>query len=448
MITISAVLIVKNESNHLDRCLTALHDVVDEIVIADTGSTDNTIEIARRHTPEVIAIPWQDDFSLARNSAIEHASGDWILVVDADEVVQDPVLSRQYLQRFTDKKHFIGTILVQSPTILNGEKSISNSHIKRFFPRLGYKFYGHIHEQVEAEQQPVQTASTGIRVMHSGYLHDIDDINHKSHRNIPLLQKAIDKEPEDEYLHYQLGRGYFTLGDYSSCILPLEKALELIQFSPNKLPLGIHGPVAREMLTNAITSLGYAFVNLGDIPAARSLVNQHKLLNHIGTQWADFSHLCGYLAFLEGDINGAISGYEQSLLYGQAREDVEGTGSYSSAYHLGLLAEVEGDIAAALSFYTSALELNVNYKPALKRCVECATENNLPLSKKLHSLVEYGLASKPETRNQAQPCNEPVHSIHTKTNHQQTVLPATTNTRCNQPTGKPTISVRHGKVAG
>ena len=82
---ISAVLIVKNEEAVLDECLAALH-WVDEIVVYDTGSTDATREIAAKYTDCVIEGFWDDDFAGARNRAIEHATGEWILTVDADEV--------------------------------------------------------------------------------------------------------------------------------------------------------------------------------------------------------------------------------------------------------------------------------------------------------------------------------------------------------------------------
>ena len=80
-------MIVKNEEQFLDQCLAALDGVAHQIVVVDTGSTDRTVQIAKAHGAEVHHFDWCDDFAAARNFALEHARGDWVLVLDADEVL-------------------------------------------------------------------------------------------------------------------------------------------------------------------------------------------------------------------------------------------------------------------------------------------------------------------------------------------------------------------------
>ncbi|MBR5910088.1 MAG: glycosyltransferase family 2 protein, partial [Schwartzia sp.] len=82
---ISACYIVRNEAAKLDRSLASLEGAVDEIIVVDTGSSDDTVKIAETHGARVSHFPWQDDFSAARNVSLSKATGDWILVVDADE---------------------------------------------------------------------------------------------------------------------------------------------------------------------------------------------------------------------------------------------------------------------------------------------------------------------------------------------------------------------------
>src|SRR3990167_6711291 len=89
MPTISLCMIVKNEERYLDQCLNSVKDLADEIIIVDTGSTDRTKEIAKKFNAKIFDFKWTDDFSAARNESIKHATKDWILVLDADEVLDE-----------------------------------------------------------------------------------------------------------------------------------------------------------------------------------------------------------------------------------------------------------------------------------------------------------------------------------------------------------------------
>ncbi|NFE60776.1 glycosyltransferase family 2 protein [Clostridium botulinum] len=85
---ISLCMIVKNEECTLEKCLKRVSEFVDEIIIVDTGSTDNTNKIALKYTDKVYGFEWCDDFAKARNFSIKKASNDWILILDADEVIE------------------------------------------------------------------------------------------------------------------------------------------------------------------------------------------------------------------------------------------------------------------------------------------------------------------------------------------------------------------------
>src|SRR5579863_8983698 len=85
MPTVGLSMIVKNGADFLAPCLESLRGLVQQIVIADTGSTDSTCEIARSFGAEIIQVPWENDFAKARNQALEPVTTDWVLVLDADE---------------------------------------------------------------------------------------------------------------------------------------------------------------------------------------------------------------------------------------------------------------------------------------------------------------------------------------------------------------------------
>src|SRR3989344_2135515 len=90
--TISLCMIAKNEEKHLEECLNSVKELVDEVIIVDTGSTDKTKQIAKKFNAKIYDFKWVDDFSAARNESLKHATKDWILVLDADEVLDKEAL--------------------------------------------------------------------------------------------------------------------------------------------------------------------------------------------------------------------------------------------------------------------------------------------------------------------------------------------------------------------
>ena len=131
------------------------------------------------------------------------------------------------------------------------------------------------------------------------------------------------------------------------------------------------------MLTNAIVSLAYAYANCERLQDAEALLGKHIALGHMGTQWADFYHVCGYIALMLGDVERAKAGYTESMRCGTVREDVIGTGSFASAYHLGLLAEAEKDTVGAIRNYGQSLEFKPDYQPTLDRYLDFMVENEV-----------------------------------------------------------------------
>jgi tetratricopeptide (TPR) repeat protein len=138
--------------------------------------------------------------------------------------------------------------------------------------------------------------------------------------------------------------------------------------------------VGRETLTTLITSLTYALANTGRLAEAEALLSEHRALDHHGTHWADFHQARGYVALMRGDIERAKAAYAESMRHGASREDVAGTGSYASAYHLGLLAEAESDLAGAVGHYAAALGCKPDYRVALDRYVDFIVEYQISVA--------------------------------------------------------------------
>lgn len=377
---ISAVLIVKNEQEHLPACLAALDGVVDEIVVADTGSTDRTREVAEGFTERVFLVPWTQDFAAARNAAIAHARGAWILSIDADECIEGGEHAGATLREFVARHGagVVGRMAIHNVDDGSGVIEETIDHTERFFYRAGYQYAGAIHEQLESLGPQKLAADTGVQLIHTGYAQDPAASDHKARRNIPLLIEAIATHPDDEYAYFQLGKAHYALKEYALAAEAFDAALARMQFDGAQLPQGRLGLVARPVLTACLVNRAYALVNLGRAQEARSLLDTHRARAHPGVQWADFAHVYGYVGLMLGDLVAARAGYGSALQLGPTREDVVGTGSFASHYHLGLIDEALGNSASAQTRYAAALAQRPGYRPAVSRAIDWLLEGHAP----------------------------------------------------------------------
>ncbi len=198
---LSVCMMVKNEEEMLPRCLDAIKGHVDELIIVDTGSTDRTVEIARGYTDKIYFHPWEGDFSKARNQTLQYATGEWILQLDADEVVdpEDAPRLRKVIQELTEE------VTHQDVEILNydGEGSVNSTF---HYPRLyrngrGFHYEGIVHNQIRLTGEKI---ISGIRIHHYGYTLSPEKMTAKGNRTIELLKKQIAADPENPWPRHNL----------------------------------------------------------------------------------------------------------------------------------------------------------------------------------------------------------------------------------------------------
>jgi len=207
---LSAPLIVRNEERFLPGCLQSLRDAVDEIIVVDTGSTDGTVEIAREFGARVHAFPWVDDFAAARNHALDLARGEWILYIDADERVRPAGLSR-LRARLEDPSH-VGYQVLLHPR--PGFTPYWELRLFRNDPLI--RFEGVIHENIWPGVEAYRRAKGGrigrsdVAFDHEGYE---GDQAHKHERNLPLLRRAVRKDPTRVFAWCHLANIYLAQGD-------------------------------------------------------------------------------------------------------------------------------------------------------------------------------------------------------------------------------------------
>lgn len=203
---ISACYIVKNEAARLSRSLASLSDAVDEIVVVDSGSSDDTIKIAEQYDARVFSVPWRDDFSAARNASLEKATGDWILVVDADEYFPDGMAGniRRVVGRYgkeTDLLMFLRRELDEDVG-----KVLLDSYVPRLLRRVdGLAYEGAIHEEPRHHGESIRRMAAvpgdELMMMHTGYSTTLSRA--KGERNLALLKKELESgRPRDSIYMY------------------------------------------------------------------------------------------------------------------------------------------------------------------------------------------------------------------------------------------------------
>jgi len=225
MSKITLSMIVKNEENYLPGCLESVKDIVDEIVIVDTGSTDGTLEIAEKFNAKIFRFEWIKDFSAARNFALSKSNGDWILYLDADERISEK--SKKEIQRLTNKKNKLGINCnivnlddhKDAPTLMK--------YIRLFRNDKNISFTGKAHEQIEASliKQGYKIIDSKIEIIHLGYNVSKDKLKQKANRNLELLLNEYNENPTS-YGAYQIANSYSVLDDMEKSIFYTKKTLE------------------------------------------------------------------------------------------------------------------------------------------------------------------------------------------------------------------------------
>jgi glycosyltransferase involved in cell wall biosynthesis len=343
---LSLAMIVKNEARCLARCLRSVRPIVDEIVMVDTGSTDGTIEIGKEFGARISHFDWVNDFSAARNFALDQTKGNWILVLDADEFASE-ALGKE-IQRFVQNQPAIGRLRIVSDFRRNGNSLRSQSYVARLFPR-GAHFQGRIHEQVIS---PLPRLNLHGELWHDGYLE-----TKKSDRNIKLLLAELEQEPENTYLLYQLAIEYTALEQPANAIECLQKAFARMKstdsFAPNVVVDLLYAAMTLKKFDVGTDAIGKSEKYLEDFPdyyLARGLF----YMNLIRSNAAKYAN----------ELPKIEQSFRRCLALGETDKykSVLGSGTFLANYNLGVFYNVFGNINGAQKcFETAAAQ---GYEPA------------------------------------------------------------------------------------
>lgn len=227
---ISLCMIVKNEENYIEHCLASVKDSVDEIVIVDTGSTDRTIEICESFGAKIVRYDWIDDFSAARNYGIDQAKGDWILVLDADEYLDemDAGRLREYVS-FLDKEDFFASFTIRYDYFQDG--SWDEADIIRLFRNLdSIRYKGAVYESVRIKKAKVFIdRNRPIKLHHLGFLKSENTIVSKRSMYMKITESSLRLSESENKLFYWEAQDALIHGE-------MKKAIEICKTGISKCP--------------------------------------------------------------------------------------------------------------------------------------------------------------------------------------------------------------------
>ena len=344
--TLSIIMMVKDEAKNLDRCLTSIKDFADEIVVVDTGSSDNSIEICKKYGARVYERPWEN-FSVHRNQSIEWATKDWVMWVDADE---------QFMGDGNKFKKSLATIDVSCESAclwahdLRTDGSIAvKSHPARCFKR------GTIHYEGTVHNEPIFNRGKTVFYYdayfnHYGYHGDPELKVKKSKRTIGLLLKELISNPARDKVLFYLFQSYCDIGQ-------VDKGLE---YGERYL---INRHKASDFNDSIYFSMITAYINKGNLNRARQLLDEAFLI-------------------IPNDIDIATAMIELGVATNDGQMVLDGAAKYKLAYEY--MVKNPG---------TTGIRFTYSFKPdslayVLHRAAMCYFENGTRYMKDLETAIK------------------------------------------------------------
>lgn len=234
--TLSLCMIVKDEEEMLPKCLGAVADFVDELIVVDTGSTDRTVEIAKSFGATVLDHKWSGDFSEARNVGFDAATCDWKMFLDADEVLvegEGPKLRELLGHTWREAIYLVETNYTGD---IEHGTSVDHNALRIFRNRPEYRFKDRIHEQIAyaLPSIPERFETSTVRIDHYGYLGVVREERDKSRRNIELLEQQIAEGHSSPFVEFNLGSEYLAINEPAAALAHLELAWQKLEHDPDR----------------------------------------------------------------------------------------------------------------------------------------------------------------------------------------------------------------------
>lgn len=345
--TLSLCMIVKNEENYIAKSIDSVKNIVNEIVIVDTGSTDSTLEILKNYNVKLYNYKWENDFASARNFAINKVKSDWILFLDADEILDEA--SKDNLINYINRTNLDGCHFIVYNYRSENQNDFTIHYAFRLFRNnRGYYYKGKIHEQIYNEKYKNITSrfsNEDIILHHYGYSVEVLEKKDKRSRNIPILLDALKENPKDSFNLFNLGNEYLAQNDVNT-------ALHHYELSYSNFDLTKHYSI------HLLYRMAVCYQYIKKYDKAMRFVEEG--LQHFSPN-VDFEYLKGCLFLDTKRYTLAIDSFNTCLAIGDSSSTVKfvnNCGSINPLMALGNLYYALSDYDKALDFYNKVLNLN------------------------------------------------------------------------------------------
>lgn len=365
---ISLCMIVKNEEENIKECLDKAIEVVDEVIVVDTGSTDDTISIVKKYGDKVNLVEyiWNNDFAEARNKSLEYAKGDYILILDADErVFSDKVVLKKYLE---EKDELAYSIPIYN--VYEGNNIVRTNMMIRLYKNLNPRYEGAIHEQLHVDGKKIlgsQIPSEVCKIYHFGYASQVFEKKNKSKRNMDIIQEELKKNPKDPFNWYNKGVMEMIAGNLALAFHDFLKAHKLTK----NTRMAYHNDMLIRMMQILFMQKKYnkAIEFIKPLTKDVFLKNIPDIYYYLGLSYKEINK-----------HNEAIKALNRAVIIG----DIEnansklGMGSYLSLIEWAKVLEKDEKIEEAIIKYREAVSHPNNYKKeGIQELKQLLTKYNL-----------------------------------------------------------------------
>jgi len=354
--SLSVCIIAKDAEKELERCLSSIKNIANEVILVDTGSKDNTPLIARKKGVKVYSFRWNNDFSAARNEALKYVKNQWVLFIDTDEELVSENLIEFFRLLDEQKKD---SYYLQIENLLEGKEKTIVNRCRLFKSNSGYRYRGVIHETPEIDiTKTGKIAKEIIYIKHYGYNRHFFDPERKKQRNLALIKGKNALENKIYLLS--------ELDNKTNSQEKINLITEILKFLKQKS----EKEISEDLFYAGFYKEAFnTFFLLPDLLTAEKFVlegirlfpNELTLLSMAGNLYFQMGNYDLSLNFQQKIISLVK---EQNYLQGGVIH--EGIKSYGTLYNIALCFKAKGDFVQAINFAKEAVKSNPDFAPAVK----------------------------------------------------------------------------------